>query len=131
LTRQLDEESEGFQHMMQAMINMKLKVFQNMDDLMSVLSPAGAQSFTDDVLLSVVGNCSVSEHYEDSKYVVVVGCFVVLTGFSFIFVPDPNFLVFLFFNFFFLQIFQWWFSSIVRQRTIQLASTSKYRKHCS
>jgi serine/threonine-protein phosphatase 2A regulatory subunit A len=67
LTLQLDEESEGFQHMMQAMINMKLKVFRRMDDLISVLTPDGAQSFTDDVLLSVVGQCSVDEHYEDSK----------------------------------------------------------------
>lgn len=67
LTRQLDEESEGFQHMMQAMINMKLKVFRRMDDLMTVLTPDGAKSFTDEVLLDVVGKCSVEEHYEDSN----------------------------------------------------------------
>jgi hypothetical protein len=67
LTRQLDEESEGFQHMMQAMINMKLKVFRRMDDLMTVLSPDGAQTFTDEVLLNVVGKCSFTEHYEDSN----------------------------------------------------------------
>ena len=67
LTRQLDEESEGFQHMMQAMINMKLKVFRRMDDLMTVLTPDGAKAFTDDVLLNVVSHCSVNEHYEDSN----------------------------------------------------------------
>ena len=81
LTRQLDEESEGFQHMMQSMINMKLKVFRRMGDLMDVLEPEGAQSFTDDVLLSVVGQCAVSVFSLSFFFSLFFFCFLVLIYF--------------------------------------------------
>lgn len=66
LRRQLDEESESFQHMNQAMINMKLKVFRQMEALMKVLPSQPANAFTQDVLLDVVKDCCITEHYEDS-----------------------------------------------------------------
>ena len=66
LRRQLDEESEGFQHMNQAMINMKLKVFRQMETLIKTLPSQPANAFTQDVLLEVVRDCCITEHYEDS-----------------------------------------------------------------
>jgi serine/threonine-protein phosphatase 2A regulatory subunit A len=66
LRRQLDEESESFQHMNQAMINMKLKVFRQMEALMKKLPSQPAKAFTQDVLLDVVKDCCITEHYEDS-----------------------------------------------------------------
>ena len=51
LRRQLDEESEGFQHMNQAMINMKLKVFRQMETPIKTLPSQPANAFTQDVCL--------------------------------------------------------------------------------
>lgn len=66
LRRQLDEESESFQHMSQALMNMKLKIFRKMGSLMKVLPSQSANQFCNDVLLDVVEGCSITEHYEDS-----------------------------------------------------------------
>ena len=129
LTRQLDEESEGFQHMMQSMINMKLKVFRRMGDLMDVLEPEGAQSFTDDVLLSVVGQCAVSVFslsFFFSLFFFVFSCSYI---FFIFFLPSlypyfpsqPKQILRPTTGHRTLRGLQWWSGCTLRQGTVQLA----------